>query len=200
MDMLVQHCLRELSFEGDLGKIITTVDLSPGPAARSSPGLAGFDNPTNCSLTGIPSGCDVSRLRDFVIGFYSQQAASLQTIDDAFCAFVWSIIVNQLNVRVGVIPPGGATEVYIAPQNRSKKKAIVQGEDAEEVPPALDVIDDAEVHSLEQLKADYGDNLRIAVDPGTSFAAITGTHLRVRRPDHACVSSNPQISPHSPPD
>ncbi|KAI0670210.1 hypothetical protein C8Q78DRAFT_1039662 [Trametes maxima] len=146
MDELVRHCLRELSFDGDLG-------------------------------------CDVSRLRDFVVDFYAQPGTSGvqgQNVDDAFCAFVWSVIVQQPGVRVGTVPSGGSTEVYIAPQVRASKKAKAKGEETEDPPAAtaLDTIQDATIGSLDDLRNEYGDRLRIAVDPETTFAALTGSHIR----------------------
>ncbi|EGO01685.1 hypothetical protein SERLA73DRAFT_166216 [Serpula lacrymans var. lacrymans S7.3] len=141
MDELIHHCLREVSFDGDLG-------------------------------------CDVSRLRDFVIGFYSTDTSHPQVIDDAFCAFIWSVIVRQPTVRIGTILPG-VSEVYVAPQISAKRKALAKGEEhVEEAPPSLDLIPDANFRSLEDLKVRYGDTLRVAVDPQTSFAAITGSHIR----------------------
>lgn len=105
-----------------------------------------------------------------------------QTVDDSFCAFVWSVIAQQPTVRVGTIPPGAATEVYIAPQTSARRKAEAKGEEVvEEDAPVLDVLPDATNRSLDDLKREYGDGLRIAVDPATSFAAITGSHLRVSR-------------------
>ncbi|KAI0757275.1 hypothetical protein C8Q80DRAFT_1132805 [Daedaleopsis nitida] len=147
MDELVRHCLRELSFDGELG-------------------------------------CDISRLRDFIADFYSHPSSNQvqgQNVDDAFCAFVWSVIVQQPGVRVGTIPPGGSTEVYIAPQASAIRKSKAKGEDAADEPaPAtgLDIVLDAAVRSLEDLRQQYGDQLRIAVDPETTFAALTGSHIR----------------------
>ncbi|KAH7915130.1 hypothetical protein BJ138DRAFT_998508 [Hygrophoropsis aurantiaca] len=142
MDELVHHCLRELSFDGDLG-------------------------------------CDVSRLRDFIIGFYSADATHPQVVDDAFCAFVWSLVVQQPTVRVGTPPVGISSEVYIAPQTSARRKAAAKGEEhIEEAPPTLNLVPDARDKSLEALRAEYGDGLRIAVDPETSFVAITGSHIR----------------------
>jgi hypothetical protein len=85
---------------------------------------------------------------------------------------------------VGTIPPEAATEVYIAPQ-LSAKRRVVKGESeadgkAQDPVSTLDVIRDAKGRTLEELRRDYGDTLRIAVDPKTSFAAITGSHIRVR--------------------
>jgi hypothetical protein len=114
------------------------------------------------------------------VGFYTVDATHPQTIDDPFCAFVWSLIVQQPTVRVGIIPPGSATEVYIATQASVKRKAEAKGEQiVEEQMSTLDVVPDAANRSLDDLKTQYGDGLRIAVDPDTSFAAITGSHLRV---------------------
>ncbi|KAG2123565.1 hypothetical protein DEU56DRAFT_45236 [Suillus clintonianus] len=142
MDELVHHCLRELSFDGDLG-------------------------------------CNVSRLRDFIVGFHSHDATHPQVVDDAFCAFVWSIVVQQPTVRVGTVPAGISSEVYIAPQTSAKRKAAAKGEVlVEEAPPSLALVENAREKSLEDLKAEYGEDIRIAVDPETSFAAITGSHIR----------------------
>ncbi|KAF9229607.1 hypothetical protein BS17DRAFT_743885 [Gyrodon lividus] len=142
MDELVHHCLRELSFDGDLG-------------------------------------CDVSRLRDFIVGFYSTQDSHPQVVDDAFCAFVWSVVAQQPSVRVGSVPPGVTSEVYIAPQMSAKRKAAAKGKAiAEDALPSLLLVENARKRSLEDLKCQYGGDLRIAVDPETSFSAITGSHIR----------------------
>ncbi|KAI6157628.1 hypothetical protein BKA82DRAFT_224893 [Pisolithus tinctorius] len=118
MDVLVHHCLRELSFDGDLG-------------------------------------CNVSRLKDFIVNYYSNSGGPQQVADDTFCAFVWSVVVQQPAVRVGVVPPGITSEVYVAPQIKARRQAAAV-----------------------ELKQRHGDDLRIAVDPQTSFAAITGSHIR----------------------
>ena len=112
-----------------------------------------------------------------------------QQVDDAFCAFVWAVIVQQPGVRVGTVPPEGpgSAEVYIAPQASAVRKAKARGEEGEDpaaLTPAatgLEIVDDATVRSLEDLRAQYGDRLRIAVDPETTFVALTGSHIRVRR-------------------
>ncbi|KAI0935940.1 hypothetical protein AcV5_004217 [Taiwanofungus camphoratus] len=127
-------------------------------------------------------GCDVSRLHDFIDGFYKHNSSThCQNIDDAFCAFVWAVIVQQPGIRVGIVPPGAAAEVYIAPQVSAKKKAKAKGEEiVEDFGPAtaLKTIPDATIRSLEELRQEYGGGLRIAVDPETTFAAITGSHIR----------------------
>lgn len=44
----------------------------------------------------------------------------------------------------------------------------------------LELVSDARTRSLDDLKMQYGDDLRIAVEPEAIFAAITGSHIRVR--------------------
>jgi oxalate---CoA ligase len=115
-------------------------------------------------------------------------------VDDAFHVFAWSIIVQQPTVCVGTIPPGVTTEVYVAPQPSANRKGKAKGEEhVTDEAYALQIIPDAKHRPLHSLKADYGDALRIAVDPETSFAAITGSHIRVRR-DIRCKDSS-QSSP-----
>lgn len=84
-------------------------------------------------------------------------------------------------MRVGVIPPGTATEVYIAPQTSAKRKAKAKGEEMVEVAtaPFLDTVPNAHLRTLDELKKQHGDALRIAVEPEKSFEAITGSHVRV---------------------
>ncbi|TFK30753.1 hypothetical protein FA15DRAFT_580399 [Coprinopsis marcescibilis] len=146
MDELLHHCLRELSFDGDLG-------------------------------------CNASRLKDFVAGFYSQSGASgLQNPDDAFCSFVWSLVVQQPTVVVGLLPEGVTSEVWVAPQTSAKRKAKATGQEHVETTPArLEPITDAKIQPLEELVRLYGDRLRIAVEPDAIFAAVTGSHIRSSR-------------------
>lgn len=143
MDELLHHCLRELSFDGDLGS-----------------------NP--------------SRLRDFIVDFYSHNSSSAaQNTDDSFCTFVWSLVVQQPNVLVGTKPAGVNSEVWVAPQTSAKRKASAKGESLIETRPAqLETIPDAKSRSLEDLIKEYGDDLRIAVDPDSIYAAVTGSHIR----------------------
>lgn len=183
MDVVVHHCIRELSFDGDLGKCTRTRErLVRTPSCRLLPHFR------RALLNYTRIGCNVSRLKDFIVAFYNNYDGPQQVVDDAFCAFLWSIVVQQPAVRVGVVPPGTTSEVYIAPQTSAKRKAAAKGEDVvEDTPPVLQIIEDAREHTLEELKHRYGDDLRIAVDPETSFVAITGSHIRVRaiiRPCH----------------
>jgi transcription factor C subunit 3 len=140
------------------------------------------DEPTNICVWGQFTGSNVSRLRDFIIDFYAQsEAPHAQNPDDAFCAFIWSLIVQQPSVRVGTIPEGLTAEVWIAPQTSKTRKAKERGEEPVEVkPPELDLIPDAKNRTLEFLKEEFGDRLRIAVEPNAIYAAITGSHIRVR--------------------
>ncbi|KAF5319851.1 hypothetical protein D9758_018452 [Tetrapyrgos nigripes] len=143
MDELLHHCLRELSFDGDLG-------------------------------------CNVSRLGDFINDFYNHSfTARGQKVDDAFCAFVWSLVVQQPTVRVGTIPDGITSEVWIAPQTSAKRKANAKGEEHVEVQPAeLILVPDAKSTPLAELQEEYGDKLRIASNPDAIYASITGSHIR----------------------
>ncbi|KAH6916823.1 hypothetical protein BKA70DRAFT_313865 [Coprinopsis sp. MPI-PUGE-AT-0042] len=146
MDELLHHCLRELSFDGDLG-------------------------------------CNTSRLQDFVSGFYSHLGhGGVQNADDAFCAFVWSLVVQHPTVVVGLLPEGVTSEVWIAPQTSAKRKAKESGKEHVETAPArLEAIPDSRTTPLDQLKELYGDRLRIAVDSDAIFAAVTGSHIRTSR-------------------
>ncbi|KAF9073871.1 hypothetical protein BDP27DRAFT_1318300 [Rhodocollybia butyracea] len=124
-------------------------------------------------------GCDVSRLADFIKDFYAQIAASNQKVDDAFCAFVWSLVVQQPTVLVGTIPPGITSKVWIAPQVSAKRKASARGEEhVLTEPPALDLVPDAKSRPLADLQREYGDSLRLAGDRDSIYLAITGTHVR----------------------
>lgn len=115
--------------------------------------------------------------------FYAREASTKpQVVDDAFCAFVWSVVVQQPGVCIGTVPEGAHCEVHIAPQVSAKRKGKAkEGEDPEGNTNvgSLVVIPDAAVRPLDDLKREYGDGLRIAVDPKTSFQAITGSHIRV---------------------
>ncbi|KAJ7071454.1 hypothetical protein C8F01DRAFT_1110582 [Mycena amicta] len=140
MDDLLRHCLREMSFDGDLG-------------------------------------CPVERLRDFITDFYAQ--GTPQNTDDAFCALIWSLVVQQPTVIVGTVPEGITSQVWIAPQNSQKRKAKEKGQEiVQTAPPTLDIVPDAKTLSLDQLKDQYADQLRIATNPDTTYAALTGTHIR----------------------
>jgi hypothetical protein len=81
-------------------------------------------------------------------------------------------------VRVGTVPDSTTTEVYIAPQ-QSQKRKVKSG--VEDTPPvtSLALLPDAESTTLDDLQLKYGDTLRIAVVAETSFAAITGSPIRV---------------------
>lgn len=84
------------------------------------------------------------------------------------------MVAQQPEVRIGLAPPG-AQEVYIAPQaiKNAGAKSGAGGVGS------LEVIPDTENRPLNELRVQYGDSLRIAVDPERSFVAITGSHIRV---------------------
>jgi oxalate---CoA ligase len=86
-------------------------------------------------------------------------------------------------VRVGTVPDGATTEVYIAPQQSQKKKSKAndeRGDTSSSSVASLTLLPDARAKTLDDLQLQYGDTLRVAVDAETSFAAITGSHVRVR--------------------
>ena len=112
-------------------------------------------------------------------------------MDEAFCRYVWSLLAEQPSVIVGLVPEGGGSEVYIAPQP-SKQKALGKKKktESEDQTGRLNAIADASSRSLESLLQEYGNNLRVAVGPEACFEAITGTHTRVscytkRQPYHS---------------
>lgn len=106
----------------------------------------------------------------------------MQNLDDSFCAFIWSLVIQQPTVRVGTIPAGITSEVWIAPQTSAKRKAKARGEVHVEIkPPELDLVSNAESRALNEIRAEYGDRLRIAIEPEAIYAAITGSHIRVSR-------------------
>ncbi|KAF9478011.1 hypothetical protein BDN70DRAFT_809556 [Pholiota conissans] len=137
-------------------------------------------------------GSDVSRLKDFIVDFYAHTNAShAQNPDDAFCAFVWSLVVEQPTVMVGLIEPGMKSEVWIAPQISAKRKAIARGEDhMESLPPKLQPIPEPKSISLDVLRGTHGDRLRLSVEPDAIFAAVTGSHIRV-----SAIVQSPKMSP-----
>lgn len=79
------------------------------------------------------------------------------------------------------MPEGTTSEVWIAPQVSAKRKATARGEDVDAIPPPkLEVISEYKSISLGVLTQRYGERLRIAAEADAIFAAITGTHIRVR--------------------
>ncbi|KAL0572575.1 hypothetical protein V5O48_009395 [Marasmius crinis-equi] len=85
----------------------------------------------------------------------------------------------QPTVRVGLIPEGVTSEVWVAPQSSAKRKANARGETHVEMqPPELNIVPDAKIRPLAELQTEYGDKLRIACDPDAIYASITGSHIR----------------------
>jgi hypothetical protein len=101
-----------------------------------------------------------------------------QNLDDAYGGYVWSLLVQQSTVIVGILPEGNTREVWIAPQVSAKRKATAQQSDLMP-PPKLEPIPECKDTSLNVLKEKYGGRLRIAAKPDVIFSAITGSHLRV---------------------
>ncbi|KIM47907.1 hypothetical protein M413DRAFT_439604 [Hebeloma cylindrosporum] len=123
-------------------------------------------------------GSGVARLKDFIVDFYAH-ASHPQIPDDAFCAFVWSLVVQQPTIIMGLLDPSIKSQVWIAPQVSSKRKAIANGTDrVESRPPTLEPVPQPKTTPVEQLREIYGDRLRLAVDPEAIFAAVTDSHIR----------------------
>lgn len=83
---------------------------------------------------------------------------------------------------MGTVPDGATTEVYIAPQQSQKRKLKGKEKDDQlgDTLSSLTLLPDARPRTLEDLQLQYGEALRVAVDAETSFAAIIGSHIRVR--------------------
>jgi hypothetical protein len=82
---------------------------------------------------------------------------------------------------VGTVPDGATTEVYIAPQQSQKRKSKGKEKDQRgDTLSSLTLLPDSRSRTLEDLQLQYGEALRVAVDGETSFAAIIGSHIRVR--------------------
>lgn len=84
---------------------------------------------------------------------------------------------------MGIVPDGATTEVYIAPQQSQKRKS--KGKEKEkgqrgDTLSSLTLLPDARSRTLDDLQLQFGEALRVAVDAETSFAAIIGSHIRVR--------------------
>lgn len=87
---------------------------------------------------------------------------------------------QQPTVRVGTVPAGVTSEVWVAPQTSAKRKAKAKGEEhIEATPVELEFVPDAKNRTLDDLRQEYGDHLRVAVDRDAIYAAITGSHIRV---------------------
>jgi hypothetical protein len=123
------------------------------------------------------------------VDFYAH-ASHPQVPNDAFCGFIWSLVVQQPTVLVGLLDPSIKSQVWIAPQVSSKRKVIAGGADRiESRPPTLEPVPQPKTTPLEQLRETYGDRLRLAVDPEAIFAAVTDSHIRVSINNPACKSS-----------
>lgn len=141
--------------------------------------------------------------------YYSSLGShDVQNTDDAYLSYVWSLVLRQPGVRVGLMPDG-VSAVWIAPQpsqlrkarggelkKKAKGKSKATEEDREEeidadaeaadvgeVEPLRDLVpieEDVQTTPLSALREKYGDQLHIASDPKTTFAVLTGSHTRVR--------------------
>ena len=125
-------------------------------------------------------GCDITRLGALIDVFYRTTLG--QGVDGPFFAFVWSIILQEPSVYVGILPPGDYSEVYVArpPRGGNRKDSSKTQETTEAGQVAsLEPVEGSESHSLEHLKQLYGERLRIAVDSGVLRTTLAGPHARV---------------------
>ena len=130
----------------------------------------------------------MTRLRDFINNFFSLHASdSPQNVDDSYCNFFWSVLVQQPSVRIGTLPPGDTAEVYIPKQPRAGKKQEIGKAQGDPSPACqLERISDPHL-PLCELVAKYGDRLRVATDSVTCLFALTNSHTRVRAFAVVCI-------------
>ncbi|KLO19987.1 hypothetical protein SCHPADRAFT_816815 [Schizopora paradoxa] len=124
-------------------------------------------------------GCDALRLRQFVSNFYSEHISVGQNVDDAYFAFVWSVLVQHPSVTVGTTS-SNATGINFPPQTRRKGRKAKDDEDApqDESVAQLDEVENGRTRSLDDLVEEFGDAVRIAVEPKTCLVFLTGSHAR----------------------
>ena len=104
---------------------------------------------------------------------------------------MWSIILQEPSVYVGILPPGNRSEVYVAPPPRASKKdpdKAGEATDADQVA-TLELVEDGKLQTPDQLKLLYGERLRIAVDSGVLRATLAGPHAKV------CPERSPRCIP-----
>lgn len=96
---------------------------------------------------------------------------------------MWSVLVQHPTVTVGTAP-NQAQSALFPPQPRKKGRKSKDDQEAPQVESVakLGVIEDARTRSLDDVVNDFGDAVRIAVDPETCFVFITGSHARVSAP------------------
>lgn len=166
------------------------------------------------------SGYSTSGWAILVNNFYAtSEGHDSQTVDDEYLSFIWSLVLRQSGVRVGLMPEG-VSAVWITPQpsqvrktkgpksrlkGKGKAKAVDPAtEEGDDDPEAVDpgeekvirdllsIEEDVYTTPLSQLRDIYGDQLHIASDPKTTFAVLTGSHTRVGfclRPHLSALSS-----------
>jgi len=153
-------------------------------------------------LTSFCTGCTLDRLKEFISRFSetafpsslgpprndsdskneSSRRNKKQTVDDAYCAYVYSLIARHPSIVIGTVPPD-TPPVWIAPPPHKK------GEAPPPPPVSLDAIEGAKDRSMRELEDAYGPQLRIAADKATSFVTLTGSHNRVAYSRNGLLSS-----------
>ena len=153
-------------------------------------GVGEDSDPFSC----LSVGTDVGRLRSFVDSYHSKTA--LHGCDDAFFAFIWSILVQEDDITLAVLEPVVAPPASPPPQVDDMPGREQEGETASlppvkkgqhkkrAAPPApthtlVSLGADDVLRPLEDLLEEHGDRLRVTVSPEASWVAITGSHNRV---------------------
>lgn len=105
-----------------------------------------------------------------------------QAIDNSYCSFLFSIILQQPSVKIGRLPDGPITYISVPPQVRvgKRNKGVEDNEPREShTVSKLEDIPDATSSDINVLIARYGEKLRVAVDPEAIFLVLAGSHARV---------------------
>lgn len=118
-------------------------------------------------------------MKQIIKRFYESHSSIEQTLDDSYCTFLWSIILQQPSVKIGILPDGPITFISIPLQARKK----TQGADDTEVRPTiasnLEDVPDESFSDINGLIVRYGERLRVAVTPEAIFVVLTGSHAKV---------------------
>ncbi|GAA6011482.1 hypothetical protein JCM10207_002634 [Rhodosporidiobolus poonsookiae] len=189
MDALIQFLLEEIAFDADAGTSVR--------------GLADLISQFYASAPAFPSSSASTSTTPASFG------PATQLVDDAFVGFVWDTLVQQDDVRVGVLSPIAAPAEEEGGEKREDGDAegAKKDEDGEEeqdkagkgkgkavaskrvrkkplkaMGPTHEMrfLDGAErEEGRERLVEKYGENVRVLVGEETAWAAITGSHTKI---------------------
>ncbi|KAG8848244.1 hypothetical protein FRB91_010998, partial [Serendipita sp. 411] len=173
IDDLVRFCLAEIAYEGELG---CTIDrLKELIASFSEKQVANLDPSQSSDTTAIPSSSTTDNdQREAIVKTFPTPITTVtrkrkQNVDDAYCGYVYSLIVKHPSIIIGTVPEG-TPPVWIAPPPHKKEQAPP--------PISLNVVEFASEKTMQELKDAHGSTLRIAATKVACFVMITGTHNR----------------------